>query len=146
MPDLTVVALDRAELSFVWPLVRAGGYDLGLEGWLIDGRALIARGGAVLAVRGGDGTFYGAATCEAIEQRGVRILKVDTFVACEVSRGAPVRRALTDGVEQFGEELGCAGIAVAGPNAPFLKEQRKRRALHPNARSDARVAAGPPFR
>jgi hypothetical protein len=146
MPDLAVSAIDEDELPFVWPLVRAGGYDLELPGWLINGRSLIARGGSILAAQAPDSTFFGVATCEAVEQARARVLAVATFVTFELSGDAPVRRALTDAVEALGRKLGCAAVAVPGPDAPFLKELRKRRQPRPNARTDARAAAAPPSR
>lgn len=146
MPDLVVSAIDEDELPFVWPLVRAGGYDLGLPGWLIDGRSLIARGGTIFAARATDSMFFGVATCEAVELDRARVLEVATFVTFELSGDAPVRRALADAVEALSRQLGCAAVAVPGPDAPFLKELRKRRQAPPSARTDARAVAVPPFR
>lgn len=146
MPDLTVTPIDKEELPFVWPLVRAGGHDLGLRGWLLDGRALMARGGAILAARAPDSTFFGVATCEAVERGTVRVLDVGVFVAFELSRDAPVRRALTDAVEALAEELGCRGVTVPEPNAPLIKELRKRRNTPPSVRTCATGAAERSFR
>lgn len=126
MPELAVNLVDEKDLPCLWPLVRAGGYDLGLAGWLLDGRSLLARGGSILAVQASSATLYGVATCEAIEQGKARVLKVRTFVTFELSRDAPVRRALTDAVEKLGRDLGCDAIGVPRPTTPLLKELRKR--------------------
>lgn len=146
MPDLTATPIDKEELPFVWPLVRSGGYDLGLTGWLLDGRSLIARGGTILAARAPDSTFFGVAACEAVDQGKVRVLQVATFVAFELSRDAPVRRALTDAIEKLSEELGCGAIAMRGSKVPLLLELRRPRNRPPSGRTDARGAAAPPSR
>lgn len=120
MPDLAVTTVANDELPIVWPLVRSAGYAHGLTDWLREGRALMARGGRILAVRSEHDTFYGVATCEAVHRRERSFLNVDRFVAFEVSRNAPVRRALAAAVVELSRELGCGAIAAAGPDNPLL--------------------------
>ncbi|WP_166039014.1 hypothetical protein [Sphingosinicella sp. YJ22] len=110
MPDLSLSRLDEGQLALAYPLIRAAA-RVSLERWKTFARQLIASGGGILAVGADDGCLHGVASFREVGSlRFERSLQVDILVAFELSRMAPVRRALCAGLEGIAREMGCRSI------------------------------------
>ncbi|MES2001003.1 MAG: hypothetical protein V4444_01645 [Pseudomonadota bacterium] len=123
---LEVKELPRDRLAVAWPLARTVARHGNLESWQAAADLLIERGGGIIAAEAHDGLLYGMATYEAVDTpRAGRVLQVDTLVAFELSRKAPVRRVLSDALDRLAQRLACASVAVALPNRGFVASRAR---------------------
>jgi hypothetical protein len=122
MPDLSLSRLDEGQLALAYPLIRSAA-RVSLERWESFARQLFASGGGILAVAANDGCLHGVAAYRQVGSlRFERSLQIEILVAFELSRTAPVRRTLCDGLEDIAREMGCHNIVftTAARNAdPF---------------------------
>lgn len=115
MPDLRLSRLDESRLPLAYPLIRSAA-RVSQARWEAFARQLIAAGGGILVASADDGCVHGVAAFRRTGSlRFERALQVDILVAFELSRGAPVRRALCDGLEEIARETGCRGIVFTTP-------------------------------
>ena len=127
MPHFTVTTLESDQLAAVWPLVRTAVPGLAPAGWTEFAEALIERGGGIVAVAAEDGAFHGIATYEPAEKLGLgKVLKVETLVAFELSRRAPVRRLLCEALDRLAALLGCTAVAVSTTNRGFAAHMARK--------------------
>lgn len=139
MLDLTIRQLDRDDLDSAWPLIsiRSG---WSLAGWRRFADHLFERGGGIIGIAAGDGCLHGLATYEPVtKKRAGRVLKVDTLVAFEFSRRAPVRQALCNALAGFARLFDCEAVSVAMPNRGYVEYAAKD--VSSAAQSDAKAAA-----
>lgn len=121
MTQFTSLELESEELAKAWPLVRLGAPWLDLHGWQQSTEELVSRGGGVIAVVAPDGCFHGIATYERIDRQPMgRALFVGTFVTCELSRRAPVRKFLCDAIERLSAVFDCDAIAIVEPTGGYV--------------------------
>lgn len=121
MTQFTSLELESDELAEAWPLVRLVAPWLDLRGWRQSTEELVSRGGGVIAVVAPDGCFHGIATYERINRQPMgHALFVGTFVTCELSRRAPVRRFLCDAIERLSAVLDCDAIAIVEPPGGYV--------------------------
>lgn len=121
MHCLTITELEPRHLAEAWPLVRSVAPRATLERWESFARGLLDRGGGVVAVTAENGGILGLATYEAADKlRLGKVLQVETLVAFELTRRAPVRRALCDALDRLAPVLGCAAVAVMVPSRGYL--------------------------
>ena len=133
MPNFTVKPLDLKDIMLAYPLVRMGMPDVHLvEGQDYVG-SLLANGGGVLTLVAPDGGIH-ALACWNLEQhlRHELVLKVDTFVAFELSHRAPARAALCEGLQELADGLGCSTVlftlesrGLIPTHSPTLEAWRK---------------------
>lgn len=127
MLQFTVHHLTETELASAWPLVRATRSPPDLERWLLLARALMSRGGGVLAVSAEDGLIHGIATYEPVHKPEVgQVLEVRTLATFELSRRARVRRILCQALDQLARSTGCVAVAVGHGNRGYIAELRRR--------------------
>ena len=109
MPHFAIERLELEQLQEAWPVVRMSGLHANLDWWLSDATQLMERGGGVLAVRAPDGSIHGIATFEPTGRPANR-LAVEIFITFELSRGAPARRGLREGLDRVAAALDCTRI------------------------------------
>lgn len=120
----SVTELDESAAAAALPLVRMTAPELSPEQWRARAQAIRLRGGGILGVEVEDGGLMGVATYEAVNNRHVgKVLEVDTLVCLELSRLAPVRRALRDVLDERAITFGCSAIAL-GPAARAFRPSR----------------------
>jgi hypothetical protein len=110
MPELSVLQLSECQLAHAFPLVRAAA-RVTSDRWEAFGRELIAAGGGILAIQADDGCLHGLAAfrrCETL--RHDVSLQVEILVAFELSRSAPVRRALCEAIREHAKARRCHSI------------------------------------
>ena len=133
MPDLTIRQLDRSDLDQAWPLVNCTSRIPSLLGWRRFAGHLFERGGGVVGIAAPDGHFHGIATYEPIaEKRSGRLLQVDILVAFELSRRAPVRRALCEALDGFARLFDCEAVRVSMPSRGHLTHKLRSIAVAPD--------------
>ena len=110
MPDLRTLLLDESQLAQAYPLVRSAA-RVGPEQWKKFARELIASGGGVLAVQADDACLHGIAAFRQVGTlRHALTLQVEVLAAFELSRLAPVRKALCAALEELARRKGCRNI------------------------------------
>jgi hypothetical protein len=115
MPDLKARELTAEEISEVWPLARTTSHNCSPLGWERQARRIASHGGGVVGVTAEDGLFHGIATYEPVQRlRDGRVLQVATIASFELTRNAPVRRALLDELQRVASRLGCEAVAICG--------------------------------
>lgn len=123
----SVSELDRAATAAAWSLVRIARPELDGEGWQQKAQSLRLRGGGVLGLKVENGVLMGVATYEPVEEPMFgRVLQVGLLVTAEVSRKAPLRRLLMDGLRDVASRLGCSGTLVTAAKRPPPRSPRKR--------------------
>jgi hypothetical protein len=124
MPLFSVTELDESAAAGAWPLVRMTAPELNPEQWRARAQSIRLRGGGILGVEVESGGLMGIATYEAVSNPHVgKVLEVNTLVCLELSRLAPVRRALRGVLDQRAATFGCSAIAL-GPAARVFKPSR----------------------
>ena len=122
MPDLRIRQLYRDDIERAWPLARSKSQFSSLSGWKRFAHDLVERGGGVIAVSAEDGCLHGIATYEPITQKDVdRVLEVETMVAFELSRRAPIRHALCDALIGFARLFDCGVVRVTLPDGRIVE-------------------------
>ena len=110
MPDLRIFPLDDHGIDLVFPLVRSAA-DITPQRWRCFARELLSGEGGLLAVEAGTGCLHGLAV---YRRRGTlrhgQALQVELLVAYELSRQAPVRKALCAALEALARNSGCRSI------------------------------------
>jgi hypothetical protein len=129
-PMLTfpVIELDESTAAAAWPLVRMTAPELNPEQWRARAHAIRLRGGGILGVEVESGGLMGVATYEAVSNPHVgKVLEVHTLVCLELSRLAPVRRALRCVLDERAATFGCTAIALGPAARAFKPSPRLRR-------------------
>jgi len=120
--DMTRVAIEHLtheRLLAAWPIIRASGAQPCAEWWIGQAARLIDEGGGVLAARAPDGIVHGVVIYRlARDDRVGKVLSVDTIVAFELSRGAPVRKALCNALDELSLTLECKRIGSPRQQLP----------------------------
>lgn len=112
MLQLIVRELDERDLPAAWPLVRGEAAVPDYAQWVSLARSVIAGGGRVLGVEAEDGVLHGVALyAPAAEVGAGRMLEVATLATFELSRRAPVRRALCEALVRLACEAGKGDAA-----------------------------------
>lgn len=111
MPHFTATAIDPGQSALLFALVRIARPATSLPAWRSHAAELAAAGGGVIALRTADGTFHGLATWlpETHLAHG-RALRVDTFIAFELSRRAPARKTLCEALQAIARDQGCSTV------------------------------------
>ena len=111
MPELRICRLNERQLTQAYPLIRSTA-QVSRERWEAFGRGLIADGGGILAVRARGGCIHGLAAFRRLGSlRHDLSLQVEIMVAFELSRLAPVRKALYAALEKIARGMSCHSIA-----------------------------------
>jgi hypothetical protein len=126
VPHFAIEHLDEERLLEAWPVVRMANIHANADWWLSEAAALIDRGGGILAARAADGSIHGVAAYEvARNPRLGRVLSVNTLVTFELSRRAPVRHALCDGLELLASAFDCHGMLLPLPSKGLVRDRVK---------------------
>ena len=112
MAILTTVHLDEGHLLDAWPILHAAAGEVQAQWWESEARALLARGGGVLAARAANGSVYGVATYECVHRGTGSVLAVDRFVTLELNRNEPAKEALRGAINEIAAAFGCRSIAL----------------------------------
>jgi len=116
MPAFTIEHLDEQNLLDAWPLLRSAGAEPLPAWWQNEARALLGRGGGVLAARAPDGSIHGIATYECVRRaRAGSVLAVDRLVTLELNRKEPVKQALGGALHMIASAFCCSTIALPLP-------------------------------
>lgn len=107
MPDFTLAPLPRSRVAEAYPLVRMAYPQMSLAAWKAEAEARLANGG-ILTLFNPGGTIQALAAWQDDPQG--EALKVDTFVVFELSRRAPARQALCEGLQALAAERGKAAV------------------------------------
>jgi hypothetical protein len=139
MPELSIARLNQDRLAEAYPLVRSAA-RVGRERWEAYARLLLADGGGILAVTGGDGQILGiAAFRPAANLRHGSSLQVELIVTFELTPRAQARRALCTALERVAQEEGCRSLifvlAAAGlcDARPALRTSWERLGFEPDS-------------
>ena len=126
MAQFAIEHLSENELLEAWPVVQQSHSHATAGWWISEGKALIERGGGILAARAPDGKIYGVATYEVARKALLgRVLAVDTLIAFELSRRAPVRHALCDAIELLASAFDCRSIVLPLPSKGHVQHRAK---------------------
>jgi hypothetical protein len=126
MPQFAIEHLGEERLTEAWPVVRMSQSHVNADWWISEGAALIASGGGILAARGSDGAIHGVATYDIARKALLgRVLVVDTLIAFELSRRAPVRHALCDALELLAGMFDCRSIVLPIPSKGHVRHRAK---------------------
>ena len=107
MPTFTLEPLTEARIGEAYPLVRMVHPAMTFVEWEKQALAHLQDGG-VLALVAPSGIVQALAGWE--DQPGSAALKVDLFVVFELSRKAPARRALCEGLQALAVERGKQAV------------------------------------
>lgn len=122
MPAFTIENLDESTLLDAWPLLRSTGAEAVPDWWENEGRALMGRGGGVLAARAPDRSVHGVATYECVNRgRGGPMLAVDRLVTLELNRKEPVKAELCHALRKMASAFRCSSIALPLPARGYLQ-------------------------
>jgi hypothetical protein len=126
MPAFTIEHLDEQKLLDAWPLLRSAGVDPLPDWWETEARALMGRGGGVLAARAPDGSVHGIATYECVRRpRTASVLAVDRLVTFELNRKEPVKEALGGALHMIASAFCCSAIALPLPAKGYVRQRIK---------------------
>lgn len=124
MPAFTIEHLDEQKLLDAWPILRSAGTDPLPDWWENEARALMSRGGGVLAARAPDGAVHGGATYECVHRpRAGSVLAVDRLVTFELNRKEPVKEALGGALHMIASAFCCSAIALPLPAKGYLRQR-----------------------
>lgn len=113
MPIFTIEHLAQSAILDAWPLVRSAGSEPLPDWWENEARALMDRGGGVLAARAPDGSVHGVATYECVHRQAKgSVLAVDRLVTLELNRKEPVKQALAGALQRIACAFCCSAIAL----------------------------------
>lgn len=126
MARFAIEHLSEGRLGEAWPVVQQSHAHANADWWISEGAALIERGGGILVARAPDRTIHGVATYEVARKALLgRVLAVDTLIAFELSRRAPVRHALCDGLELLASAFDCRSIVLPLPSKGHVQHRTK---------------------
>jgi hypothetical protein len=136
MALFTIEHLEQSAILDAWPLLRSAGSEPLPDWWENEARALMGRGGGVLAARAPDGSVHGVATYECVHRQKGSVLAVDRLVTLELNRKEPVKEALGGALHMIASAFCCSVIAlplltkghVRQPKSQSFNEARKPRA------------------
>ena len=117
MPNFTIAPLLPARIDEAYALVRMARPDLTAFGWKAEAQASLAAGG-ILALEAPSGVIQALASWE--DRPDCAALKVDTFVAFELSRKAPARQALCEALQVLARDRGKAAVQFPLGSLGFL--------------------------
>lgn len=107
MPTFTLEPLTENRIGEAYPLVRMVQPGMTFAEWEKEALAYLQAGG-ILALVAPSGIIQALAGWE--DQPGSAALKVDLFVVFELSRKAPARRALCEGLQALAMERGKQAV------------------------------------
>jgi len=109
----TIEHLEESAILDAWPLLRSAGSEPLPDWWENEARALIGRGGGVLAARAPDGSVHGLATYECVHRQPKgSVLAVDRLVTLELNRKEPAKEALGGALRMIACAFCCSAIAL----------------------------------
>lgn len=112
MPRFTVAELEEDRLGQAYSLVRAISPGTTLDGWLHYAETQKQRGG-ILGLFGSEWALFGMLTYRLEHTlRAGLILRVDDFVAFELSSAAAALGMLSAAAEALARDLGCSALEV----------------------------------
>jgi hypothetical protein len=127
MALFSIEHLSEDRLPDAWPIVRMSHSHANAEWWISEAKALIHRGGGILAARAPDGMIHGIATYEVTKKALLgRVLAVDTLITFELSRRAPARHALCDALELLASAFDCRSLVLPLPSKGHVQHRAKR--------------------
>ena len=120
MPTFTIAPLTIERIGEAYPLVRMAHPELTAAAWQAEARARLRHGGIVvlLAPSGNIQALAGWT-----DQPGSPTLKVDLFVVFELSRRAPARQALRDGLQALATGLGLEAVTFSLSSLGLLEQE-----------------------
>lgn len=111
MPQFSLSHLSADQTDTAFGLVRIALPGTRLADWQNYVRSLMVSGGAILALTAPDGGIHALASyMPEVSLRHGRALRVDLFIAFELSRTAPARKALCEGLQTLAKGLGCSTV------------------------------------
>lgn len=110
MPTFTIAPLTMERIDEAYPLVRMAHPELTAAAWQAEARARLRDGGIVVLLAPG-GVIQALAGWT--DQPGSPTLKIDLFVVFELSRRAPARQALRDGLQALAAGLGRQAVTFS---------------------------------
>ena len=114
MPQFQLSHLSPDKMDMAFGLVRIAIPGTRLPDWQRYANSLLVSGGAILALTAPDGSIHAIASyMPEPSLRYGRVLRVDTFIAFELSRRAPARKALCDALQAMAEGLDCSTVLYA---------------------------------
>lgn len=126
MPSFAIEHLDEHSLLDAWPLLRSAGTEPLPDWWHTEARALLGRGGGVLAARTPDGSVHGVATYECVHRaRAGAVLAVDRLVTFELNRKEPVKEALGGALHMMASAFCCSAIALPLPAKGYVRQRTR---------------------
>lgn len=126
MPAFTIEHLAVDNLLDAWPVIRSACTEPLAEWWENEARALIGRGGGVLAARAQDNSVHGIATYECVRRANAgSVLAVDRLVTFELNRKEPVKQALGAALHMIASAFCCSGIALPQPAKAHLRDRSR---------------------
>lgn len=126
MPPFTIDQLDDGNLLDAWPVLRLASSEAIPDWWEHEARALMDRGGGVLAARAPNGSVHGIATYECVHrQRAGSMLAVDRLVTFELNRKQPIKEALCEALYAIAAAYCCSSIAMPMPSKGYLQQRTR---------------------
>lgn len=126
MPPFTIGQLEEDNLLDAWPVLRLASTDAVPDWWEHGARALIDRGGGVLAARAPNGSVHGIATYECVQrQRAGSMLAVDRLVTFELNRKQPIKEALCEALYAIAAAYCCSSIAMPMPAKGHIQQRTR---------------------
>ena len=115
MPDLRIFPLEGPQVDLAFSLLRSA-TDITPEQWRSFADELIAAGGGIVAAEADNGCLHGLAVYRRLGTlRHGHALQVELLVAYELSRQAPVRKALCAALEEIARDSDCRAIVFTSP-------------------------------
>jgi hypothetical protein len=125
MPQFSLAPLKPEQVAQAYPLVRMALPQLELGEWHNYAAAMASSGGGVLTLLAPSGAIHALAAYRAVPNlHHGRALIVELFVAFELSRKAPARAALVDGLHLLAEGLGCQAVLFTAESQGLLTASR----------------------
>ena len=121
MPQFSLAPLKPEQVAEAYPLVRMALPQLELDAWQGYAAAVASAGGGVLTLLAPNGAIHALAAYRTVPSlHHGRALVVDLFVAFELSRKAPARTALVEGLHQLAEGLDCRAVLFTSESQGLL--------------------------
>lgn len=121
MPQFSLAPLKPDQLDQAFALVRMALPSLSLAEWRNYATAMAGSGGGVLTLVAPSGSIHALAAYRATPSlHHGRALAVELFVAFELSRKAPARAALCEGLHSLAQGLGCRAVLFSADSQGLL--------------------------
>ena len=121
MPQFSLAPLKPEQVAQAYPLVRMALPQLELGEWQDYAAAMASPGSGVLTLLAPSDAIHALAAWRAVPNlHHGRALIVELFVAFELSRKAPARAALVDGLHQLADGLGCQAVLFTSESQGLL--------------------------